>query len=119
MAEAHQAVAFQFTVSPEGVDLRLSHVALKQVYLAGLRSWKKKITRLRNSLLTGVFPASPASWLVMRTAILASQASRLDPSMGLIGKIKEHLPASAYLSEPPGRGWGLWPSPPCSGWGWW
>uniref|UniRef100_A0A674IRG1 Carnitine O-palmitoyltransferase N-terminal domain-containing protein n=1 Tax=Terrapene triunguis TaxID=2587831 RepID=A0A674IRG1_9SAUR len=47
MAEAHQAVAFQFTVSPEGVDLRLSHAALKQVYLAGLRSWKKKITRLR------------------------------------------------------------------------
>uniref|UniRef100_A0A452GKD3 Uncharacterized protein n=1 Tax=Gopherus agassizii TaxID=38772 RepID=A0A452GKD3_9SAUR len=24
-----------FTVSPEGVDLRLSHAALKQVYLAG------------------------------------------------------------------------------------
>ncbi|KAM7134366.1 LOW QUALITY PROTEIN: palmitoyl thioesterase CPT1C [Macrochelys suwanniensis] len=99
MAEAHQAVAFQFTVSPEGVDLRLSHAALKQVYLAGLRSWKKKITRLRNTLVTGVFPASPASWLVMAVAILASQASRLDPSMGLIGKIKEHLPASAYLSE--------------------
>ncbi|XP_067408246.1 palmitoyl thioesterase CPT1C isoform X2 [Emydura macquarii macquarii] len=100
MAEAHQAVAFQFTVSPEGVDLRLSHAALRQVYLAGLRSWKKKITRLRNSLLTGVFPASPSSWLVMAVAILASQASRLDPSMGLIGKIKEHLPASTYLAEP-------------------
>ncbi|TFJ96940.1 Carnitine O-palmitoyltransferase 1, liver isoform [Platysternon megacephalum] len=106
MAEAHQAVAFQFTVSPEGVDLRLSHAALKQVYLAGLRSWKKKITRLRNSLVTGVFPASPASWLVMAAAILASQASRLDPSMGLIGKIKEHLPASAYLSEPARAGLG-------------
>ncbi|XP_039365912.1 carnitine O-palmitoyltransferase 1, brain isoform isoform X2 [Mauremys reevesii] len=106
MAEAHQAVAFQFTVSPEGVDLRLSHAALKQVYLAGLRSWKKKITRLRNSLVTGVFPASPASWLVMAAAILASQASRLDPSRGLIGKIKEHLPASAYLSEPARAGLG-------------
>ncbi|XP_038237958.1 carnitine O-palmitoyltransferase 1, brain isoform isoform X2 [Dermochelys coriacea] len=106
MAEAHQAVAFQFTVSPEGVDLRLSHAALKQVYLAGLRSWKKKITRLRNSLVTGVFPASPTSWLVMAMAILASQASRLDPSMGLIGKIKEHLPASAYLSEPARAGLG-------------
>uniref|UniRef100_A0A8C4Y9Y2 carnitine O-palmitoyltransferase n=1 Tax=Gopherus evgoodei TaxID=1825980 RepID=A0A8C4Y9Y2_9SAUR len=101
MAEAHQAVAFQFTVSPEGVDLRLSHAALKQVYLAGLRSWKKKITRLRNSLVTGMFPASPASWLVMAAAILASQASRLDPSMGLIGKITD-----AYLSEPARAGLG-------------
>uniref|UniRef100_A0A8C8VIR6 carnitine O-palmitoyltransferase n=1 Tax=Pelusios castaneus TaxID=367368 RepID=A0A8C8VIR6_9SAUR len=100
MAEAHQAVAFQFTISPEGVDLRLSHAALRHVYLAGLRSWKKKITRLRNSLLTSVFPASPASWFVMAVAILASQASRFDPSMGLIDKIKEHLPASPYLVEP-------------------
>lgn len=47
MAEAHQAVAFQFTVSPEGIDLQLSHEALKQVYLSGLRSWKKKINKLR------------------------------------------------------------------------
>ncbi|XP_074872186.1 palmitoyl thioesterase CPT1C isoform X3 [Carettochelys insculpta] len=106
MAEAHQAVAFQFTVSPEGVDLRLSHAALQQVYLAGLRSWKKKIIRLRNSLMRGVFPASPASWLVMVVAILGSQASRLDPSMGLIGKIKEQLPASPYLCEPARAGLG-------------
>lgn len=47
MAEAHQAVAFQFTVSPDGIDLQLSHEALRQVYLSGLHSWKKKFIRFK------------------------------------------------------------------------
>ncbi|XP_069804747.1 carnitine O-palmitoyltransferase 1, liver isoform-like isoform X3 [Dendropsophus ebraccatus] len=98
MAEAHQAVAFQFTVTPDGIDLRLSHEALKQVYLSGLRSWKKKIARLRNSFITGVYPASPSSWLFVVIAIMGTMYARVDPSMGMIGKIKEHLPVS-YLSH--------------------
>ena len=49
MAEAHQAVAFQFTVTPDGIDLRLSHEALKQIYLSGLHSWKKKFIRFKVS----------------------------------------------------------------------
>ncbi|KAM5131794.1 carnitine O-palmitoyltransferase 1, liver isoform-like isoform 2-T3 [Mantella aurantiaca] len=99
MAEAHQAVAFQFTVTPEGIDLRLSHEALKQVYLSGLRSWKKKLARLRNSFITGVYPASPSSWLFVVIAIMGTMYARVDPSMGMIGKIKEHLPVSSYLSH--------------------
>lgn len=47
MAEAHQAVAFQFTVTPDGIDLRMSHEALRQIYLSGLYSWKKKYIRLK------------------------------------------------------------------------
>ncbi|XP_019406606.1 PREDICTED: AP-2 complex subunit alpha-1-like isoform X2 [Crocodylus porosus] len=100
MAEAHQAVAFQFTVSPEGIDVHLSHVALKQVYLSGLHSWKKRLGRLRNSFVTGVYPASPASWVFVAGTILLAQFWRLDPSMGLIGKIQEHLPGRGCLSEP-------------------
>ncbi|XP_058036141.1 carnitine O-palmitoyltransferase 1, brain isoform isoform X5 [Ahaetulla prasina] len=99
MAEAHQAVAFQFTVSPEGIDLQLSHAAIKEIYLSGLRSWKKKFNQLRNGFVTGVYPASPSSWFFMVTAILVTQFSRLDPSMGMIDKIKEHLPVSNYLSD--------------------
>lgn len=49
MAEAHQAVAFQFTVTPDGVDFRLSQEALKQIYLSGLHSWKKRFIRLKVS----------------------------------------------------------------------
>uniref|UniRef100_A0A8B9JH48 carnitine O-palmitoyltransferase n=1 Tax=Astyanax mexicanus TaxID=7994 RepID=A0A8B9JH48_ASTMX len=94
MAEAHQAVAFQFTITPEGIDLQLSHEALRQVYLSGLRSWKKRIVRLKNNVITGVYPASPSSWLFVVIAILATMYTRSDPSMGLIAKIQEHLPAS-------------------------
>uniref|UniRef100_A0A3B3DTF4 carnitine O-palmitoyltransferase n=1 Tax=Oryzias melastigma TaxID=30732 RepID=A0A3B3DTF4_ORYME len=47
MAEAHQAVAFQFTVTPDGIDLQLSHEALRQVYLSGLHSWKKRFVRFK------------------------------------------------------------------------
>uniref|UniRef100_A0A8B9JHS0 carnitine O-palmitoyltransferase n=1 Tax=Astyanax mexicanus TaxID=7994 RepID=A0A8B9JHS0_ASTMX len=98
MAEAHQAVAFQFTITPEGIDLQLSHEALRQVYLSGLRSWKKRIVRLKNNVITGVYPASPSSWLFVVIAILATMYTRSDPSMGLIAKIQEHLPASGSMS---------------------
>lgn len=49
MAEAHQAVAFQFTVTPEGIDLRLSREALKHIYLAGVTSWRKRAILFRVS----------------------------------------------------------------------
>ncbi|XP_072311810.1 carnitine O-palmitoyltransferase 1, liver isoform-like isoform X2 [Eucyclogobius newberryi] len=99
MAEAHQAVAFQFTVTPEGIDLQLSHQALSEIYLSGVRSWKKRIIRLKNSVITGVYPASPSSWLFVVIAILATMYTRSDPSMGLIAKIQEHLPVSQSMSS--------------------
>uniref|UniRef100_A0A8C1BU73 carnitine O-palmitoyltransferase n=1 Tax=Cyprinus carpio carpio TaxID=630221 RepID=A0A8C1BU73_CYPCA len=98
MAEAHQAVAFQFTITPEGIDLHLSYQALSQIYLSGLRSWKKRISRIKNRIIKGVYPASPSSWLFVVIAILATMYMQSDPSMGLIAKIREHLPLSLSLS---------------------
>uniref|UniRef100_A0A6Q2YEU0 carnitine O-palmitoyltransferase n=1 Tax=Esox lucius TaxID=8010 RepID=A0A6Q2YEU0_ESOLU len=95
MAEAHQAVAFQFTITPEGIDLRLSYQALSQIYLSGLRSWKKRISRMKNRVIKGVYPASPSSWLFVFIATLAAMYTRSDLSMGLIAKIREHLPVSS------------------------
>ncbi|XP_053707206.1 carnitine O-palmitoyltransferase 1, liver isoform isoform X2 [Synchiropus splendidus] len=94
MAEAHQAVAFQFTITPEGIDLQLSYQALNQIYLSGVRSWKKRVSRMRNRVIKGVYPASPSSWLFVVIAILATMYMRSDPSMGLIAKIQQHLPLS-------------------------
>lgn len=51
MAEAHQAVAFQFTITPEGIDLQLSYQALNQIYLSGVRSWKKRVSRMRVGMM--------------------------------------------------------------------
>uniref|UniRef100_A0A674MKP7 Carnitine O-palmitoyltransferase n=1 Tax=Takifugu rubripes TaxID=31033 RepID=A0A674MKP7_TAKRU len=92
MAEAHQAVGFEFTVIPEGADAQLSHQALTEIYLSAVNSWKKCIIRIKNSVIRGVYPASPFSWLFVVIAILATMYTRSDPSMGLIAKIQENLP---------------------------
>uniref|UniRef100_A0A8C6X002 carnitine O-palmitoyltransferase n=1 Tax=Neogobius melanostomus TaxID=47308 RepID=A0A8C6X002_9GOBI len=98
MAEAHQAVAFQFTITPEGIDLQLSYQALNQIYHSGVRSWKRRVSRMRNRVIKGVYPASPSSWLFVVIAILATLYMRSDPSMGLIDKIQQHLPLSLHVS---------------------
>ncbi|KAM9301572.1 carnitine O-palmitoyltransferase 1, liver isoform [Gastrophryne carolinensis] len=100
MAEAHQAVAFQFTVTPDGIDLRLSHEALRQIYLSGVHSWKKKFIRFKNGILTGVFPSSPTSWLVVVVGVTsASMYTRVDPSLGLIEKINQALSTTGYMTS--------------------
>ncbi|XP_066866645.1 carnitine O-palmitoyltransferase 1, muscle isoform isoform X3 [Kogia breviceps] len=92
MAEAHQAVAFQFTVTPEGVDFRLSREALKHIYLSGINSWKKRLIRIKNGILRGVYPGSPTSWLVVVMTTLGSSYCNVDISMGLVCFIQRWLP---------------------------
>lgn len=53
MAEAHQAVGFEFTVIPEGTNGQLSHQALTEIYLSAVNSWKKCI--LRTKVPSGLF----------------------------------------------------------------
>ncbi|XP_062845574.1 carnitine palmitoyltransferase 1Aa (liver) isoform X1 [Trichomycterus rosablanca] len=99
MAEAHQAVAFQFTVSPDGIDLQLSHEALRQVYLSGLHSWKKKFVRFKNGIMTGVYPGSaPGLMLVLAGYMGRAKYARVDPSLGLLLKAGKFIPVSKYLS---------------------
>uniref|UniRef100_A0A8C8YGZ2 carnitine O-palmitoyltransferase n=1 Tax=Prolemur simus TaxID=1328070 RepID=A0A8C8YGZ2_PROSS len=99
MAEAHQAVAFQFTVTPEGIDLQLSHEALKQIYLSGLHSWKKKFIRFKNGIITGVYPASPSSWLIVVVGVMSTMYAKIDPSLGIIAKINQTLDTTGYMSS--------------------
>lgn len=47
MAEAHAAVAFSFTVTPEGYDVNINHEAIRAVWESGILSWKKRIGRLK------------------------------------------------------------------------
>ncbi|MCI4393128.1 hypothetical protein PGIGA_G00153870 [Pangasianodon gigas] len=99
MAEAHQAVAFQFTVSPDGIDLQLSHEALRQVYLSGLHSWKKKFIRFKNGIMTGVYPGSaPGLMLVLAGYMGRAKYTQVDPSLGLFLKIGKYVPVSKYMS---------------------
>ncbi|KAM9753752.1 carnitine O-palmitoyltransferase 1, muscle isoform [Menidia menidia] len=98
MAEAHQAVGFQFTVRPDGVDLKLSQEVIKNIYLSGVTAWKKRAIRFKNGVLAGVYPASPSSWLIVVIVMMSSLYIHLDPSLGMIDTIKEILPHSGYLS---------------------
>ncbi|XP_016319493.1 carnitine O-palmitoyltransferase 1, liver isoform-like isoform X1 [Sinocyclocheilus anshuiensis] len=98
MAEAHQAVAFQFTVTPDGIDLQLSREVLKHIYLSGVTSWKKRAIRFKNGVLTGVYPASPSSWLIVVIAIMSTMYARIDPFMGMIDRIKTSLLVSEFMT---------------------
>ncbi|XP_005379647.1 PREDICTED: carnitine O-palmitoyltransferase 1, muscle isoform isoform X1 [Chinchilla lanigera] len=92
MAEAHQAVAFQFTVTPDGVDFRLSREALKHIYLSGINSWKKRLIRMKNGILRGVYPGSPTSWLVVVMTTVGFSYCKVDISLGLVCCIQRCLP---------------------------
>ncbi|XP_069018130.1 carnitine O-palmitoyltransferase 1, liver isoform isoform X2 [Embiotoca jacksoni] len=116
MAEAHQAVAFQFTVSPDGIDLQLCHEALRQIYLSGLHSWKKRFIRFKNGIMTGVYPGSPGGFMVVVVSYMSfNRYKQLDPSLGFIAKLGQHIPISRYMSTDSQRivggvlvGTGLW-----------
>ncbi|XP_063335916.1 carnitine O-palmitoyltransferase 1, muscle isoform isoform X7 [Pelmatolapia mariae] len=92
MAEAHQAVGFQFTVRPDGVDFKLSQEVIKNIYLSGVTAWKKKAIQFKNGVLAGVYPASPSSWLIVVIAMMSSLYIHTDPSLGMMDAIKENLP---------------------------
>uniref|UniRef100_A0A8C9WV02 carnitine O-palmitoyltransferase n=1 Tax=Sander lucioperca TaxID=283035 RepID=A0A8C9WV02_SANLU len=94
MAEAHQAVAFQFTVTPDGIDLQLCHEALRQIYLSGLHSWKKRFIRFKNGVMTGVYPGSPGGFMVVVVSYMSyNKYNQLDPSLGLIAKLESRKPS--------------------------
>uniref|UniRef100_A0A673AAW7 Carnitine O-palmitoyltransferase 1, muscle isoform n=1 Tax=Sphaeramia orbicularis TaxID=375764 RepID=A0A673AAW7_9TELE len=84
MAEAHQAVGFQFTVRPDGVDVKLSQEVIKNIYLSGVTAWKKRAIQFKNGVLAGVYPASPSSWLIVVIAMMSTLYIRIDPSLGMI-----------------------------------
>ncbi|XP_061028584.1 carnitine O-palmitoyltransferase 1, brain isoform isoform X3 [Eubalaena glacialis] len=92
MAEAHQAVGFRPSLTSDAGEMELSAPMLQEIYLSGLRSWKRHLSRFWNDFLTGVFPASPLSWLFLFSAIQLAWFLQLDPSLGLMEKIKELLP---------------------------
>ncbi|KAG8521438.1 Carnitine O-palmitoyltransferase 1, brain isoform, partial [Galemys pyrenaicus] len=92
MAEARQAEGFPSSLTSDGAEAELSAPVLQEIYLSGLRSWKRHLSRFWNDFLTGVFPASPLSWLFLFTAIQLAWFLQLDPSLGLMEKIKELLP---------------------------
>ncbi|XP_077976596.1 carnitine O-palmitoyltransferase 1, muscle isoform-like isoform X1 [Styela clava] len=97
MAEAHAAVAFQFTVTPDGLRLHISSEALRAVYLSGIRSWRKRATRFRNRFLSGVYPATFSSLFVLIGVVTLVTVCGFDLSFGYIPSI------AGYISTEPSK----------------
>lgn len=83
MAEAHSAVAFQFSVTDEGVAFHFDKTAVCNAASAIVHIGKNKLVKLKTAFLKGIFPATPLSLLVVTTGILTLYAMDVDPSFGL------------------------------------
>lgn len=87
MAEAHQAVAFQFAVTDEGIHVHFDSAAVKQALRSFLGLFKYRYWRARNAVLQGVFPASPVSLVLILAVVWGIHWSGGDPSWGALAKI--------------------------------
>ena len=87
MAEAHQAVAFQFAVTDQGIHVHFDGAAVKQALRSFLGLFKYRYWRARNAILQGVFPASPFSLLLILAVVWGVHWSGGDPSWGALAKI--------------------------------
>ncbi|XP_021022559.1 carnitine O-palmitoyltransferase 1, brain isoform isoform X1 [Mus caroli] len=92
MAEAYQASSLLSSLSSDGAEVELSSPVWQEIYLCALRSWKRHLWRVWNDFLAGVVPATPLSWLFLFSTIQLACLLQLDPSLGLMEKIKELLP---------------------------
>uniref|UniRef100_H2YB10 Uncharacterized protein n=1 Tax=Ciona savignyi TaxID=51511 RepID=H2YB10_CIOSA len=91
MAEAHAAAAFSFSVTQEGLDVQISHEALRAVYFSGVRSWRKRFTRFWNRVLNGVFPVKYTSLLAFYGIVLLLSFLNYDITCGFNDKVHPWL----------------------------
>ena len=84
MAEAHQAVAFQFVVTDEGQwAFRYDVSAVKSILYIFAKQYKRRYLMLRNRLLKTAFPASPLSLFVIVALFVLGSAFGYDLSFGI------------------------------------
>ncbi|CAB0029295.1 unnamed protein product [Trichogramma brassicae] len=97
MAEAHAAVAFQFSITHEGWDVNFDREVLNLVWQSGIRSWKKRYFRFINNIKTGVYPASLNSlWL---TVIMVMAIHFAGYKVPYVGSVAPYLFASYVLAH--------------------
>lgn len=84
MAEAHQAVAFQFAVTDEGISIHFDRTAVKSALRSFVNMYRKRYLKMRTALLKGVFPASPLSLVVALFVVFGLYFGGVDPTYGLM-----------------------------------
>ncbi|KAG7313641.1 hypothetical protein JYU34_000799 [Plutella xylostella] len=98
MAEAHSAVAFSFAITHDGWDVNFDREVLYLVWESGVRSWKKRLARFRNSVHNGVYPGHLQSLYVLWSMLVAAHFSGLNIiPFGLVGKAMAILPGETAV----------------------
>lgn len=87
MAEAHQAVAFQFVVTDEGISLHFDKAAVKAALVSFFGIYRKRFLRAKNSLYQGIFPASPLSLASILTIVCLLYVVGRDPTLGILPRM--------------------------------
>lgn len=105
MAEARLAVAFQFAVTDEGVVVNVDKEVVKLMARSAYKSVKRRCKYARNTILKGVYPASPATWMFVLAAVLAARHHQHEVTMDMLGRMERGFPGwvlvSAHLWSPP------------------
>lgn len=83
MAEAHSAVAFQFSVTDEGIAFHFDKAAICGVVSSILHIVYNKFFNIKKAFLKGIFPATPLSLLVVTTSVITLYAVNIDPTIGI------------------------------------
>ncbi|XP_045458600.1 carnitine O-palmitoyltransferase 1, muscle isoform [Melitaea cinxia] len=97
MAEAHSAVAFSFAITHDGWDVNFDREVLYLVWESGIRSWKKRLARFRNSVHNGVYPGHLQSLYFLWTVLVAAHFGGVDIPFGLVTKALAVLPGSSPM----------------------
>ncbi|KAF6034470.1 CPT1A [Bugula neritina] len=97
MAEAHAAVAFSFNVTPEGVDVKYNHEAIKAVWFSGVHSWKLRFIRFKNRCVNILYPAPPMSLFLITALVMGLQLyTERDLSCGAVDYAASFFPECVH-----------------------
>lgn len=125
MAEAHEAVAFSFSVGPEGIfsnkqtfhrlyytyifflfysgfNVDISYDVFKALVYAGLRSWKLRCRRTLNSFYNSLYPGHPLRGIACCGIVSTLYFKGYDPSFHIIDWIEVNV-FRRYIPERNGK----------------
>lgn len=92
MAEAHQAVAFSFSITHEGWNVNYDREVLNLVWGSGVRSWKKRVARLKSGVRNGVYPAHLESLWVLMGLVTIFHYSKKRVPYDLVNRFMNYMP---------------------------
>lgn len=95
MAEAHSAVAFSFAITHDGWDVNFDREVLYLIWESGVRSWRKRLARFRNSIHNGVYPGHLQSLWVLWSLLAAAHFTNINIPFGLVDKALLTLPGNS------------------------